>query len=158
MNLDFKDLYSTGLIYKKNDVKRKTYRYLDKNDQQQTIEFYDYFDHLKKHGFKWESQLLSFEVTLATDDKTLVKKVIQSYDPTALAKEISRITTYKNEKSWVETMDYIYDLPSKYTLNQKVKAEDITRFQREVYRYTAFENETNIYKKCAILIGRSIKP
>ena len=57
---------------KKNDVKRKTYRYLDKNDQQQTIEFYDYFDDLKKHGFKWESQLLSYEVTLTTDDKTLV--------------------------------------------------------------------------------------
>ena len=61
---------------KKDDVKRKTYRYLDKNDQQQTIEFYDYFDPLKRHGFKWEKMVLSYEVTLATDDKTLVKKCV----------------------------------------------------------------------------------
>ena len=47
----------------------------------------------------------------------------------------------------METADYIDDLPSKYALNQKVKAEDITCFQREVYRYTAFKNEKNIYKK-----------
>ena len=55
-------------------------------------------------------------------------------------------------------MDYIDDLSSKYTSNQKVKAEDITRFQREVYRYTTFKNETNIYKKHDILIERSTKP
>ena len=72
---------------------------------------------------------------------------MQPYDLTALAKEISRITTYRSEKAWVETMDYIYDLTSKYPLIQKIKAEDITRCQREVHRYTAFKNETNIYKK-----------
>ena len=50
-------------------------------------------------------------------------------------------------------MDYIDNFPSKYTLNQKVKAEDITRFQREGYRYTAFKNEINIYQKSAMLIA-----
>ena len=55
-------------------------------------------------------------------------------------------------------MDYIDDLPSKSTLNQKVKAEDINRFERETHRYTALKNETNYIKKCAILIGLSAKP
>ena len=76
--------------------------------------------------------MLSYEVTPATNDKTLVKRFIQPYDATALVKGMSKITTYKNEKAWTETMDYIDDLPSKYALNQKVKTEDVTRFQREV--------------------------
>ena len=51
--LDFKDLYNSGQLQftKKDDVKRTTYRYLDQNEQQQTIEFYDYFHHLKKTLF-----------------------------------------------------------------------------------------------------------
>ena len=44
-------------------------------------------------------------------------------------------------------MDYIDELSSKYTVNQKVRAEDITRFQREVHKYTAFKNEKKLYKK-----------
>ena len=60
---------------------------------------------------------------------------------------MSKIFAYRNEKAWVETMDYIDDLPSKYALNQKVKAEDIPRFQRELYRYTALKNEKKLYKK-----------
>ena len=77
--------------------------------------------------------MLSYEVTLATNDKTLAKKFMQPDDPTALAKEINRIATCKTEKACVEIMDYINDLPSKYVLNQKVNAEDITCFQREVF-------------------------
>ena len=91
--------------------------------------------------------LLSCEVTLATDDKTFVKTFIQPYDPSTVAKEMSKIFVYQKEKAWMETMDDIDDLPSKYSLNQKVKAEDITRFQREVYRYTTFKNEQKFYKK-----------
>ena len=104
--------------------------------------------------------MLSYKVTLSTDEKTLVKKFIQPYDPSALAKD--KITTYKNVREWAETMDYIDDLSSKYALNQKVKTEDITGFPRDVYRYTAFNTpllkmKKTYLKNYAILIEHITK-
>ena len=49
---------------------------------------------------------------------------------------------YKNVNTWVEIVNYNIDLPSEYPLNQKVKAEDISRFQREIFRYNAYKQPT----------------
>lgn len=44
---------------------------------QETVEFYDYFDRLEKFGFKWEDAAIEFKysVKLSSDKKKLTKKL-----------------------------------------------------------------------------------
>ena len=54
------------------------FQYYDTTTQkQETIEFYDYYHHLKNFGFAWEhaSLELKYEMTLSADEETLTKKI-----------------------------------------------------------------------------------
>ena len=65
---------------------------------------------------------------------------------------------YKNINAWAAIVIYTEDLPLKSPLNQKVKVEDISQFQREVFRYNAYKNPLQIFGEgLAILIGRGTK-
>ena len=53
-------------------------KYCDKTTQkEETIEFYNYYDHLKNFGFTWEQSPLElkYEITLSSDEKTSTKKI-----------------------------------------------------------------------------------
>ena len=45
---------------------------------QETVEFYDYFDRLEKFGFKWEDAAIEFKysVKLSSDKKKINKKIV----------------------------------------------------------------------------------
>ena len=48
---------------KKDDVKRHTFSYKS-GGKNKSIEFYNYFEHLKKHVFQWKDGFISYEVKL----------------------------------------------------------------------------------------------
>ena len=63
------------------DVLINRFQYYDTAMQkQETIEFYNYYDHPKRLGFIWEYTLMQFkyEITLSIDVKTLTKKITVS--------------------------------------------------------------------------------
>lgn len=66
---------------KRTDVLINGFQYYDTTTQtQETIEFYNYYDHLKRLGFIWEYTPMQFkyEITLSIDVKTLTKKITVS--------------------------------------------------------------------------------
>ena len=74
-NLDLK-IYKIGyfeiivLFKKRTDVLINSFQYCDTTTQkQETIEFYDYYYHLKKFGFTWEHASLEvkYEIALSAD-------------------------------------------------------------------------------------------
>ena len=44
-----------------------------------SIEFYDYYNHLKGFDFKCENDLLKYEITLSADQKQIEKKICASW-------------------------------------------------------------------------------
>ena len=54
--MEIENLFFTAVEFEKQgDVKKQTFTYKDEKHEQKTVEFYDYYDHLKKkHGFKWK--------------------------------------------------------------------------------------------------------
>ena len=71
------------------DVLINRFQYYDTAMQkQETIEFYNYYDHLKRLGFIWEYTLMQFkyEITLSIDVKTLTKKITV---PKSISQQIS---------------------------------------------------------------------
>ena len=65
-------------LQKGTDVLINGFQYYDTTIQQQeTIEFYDYYYHLKNFGFMWEHAPLElkYEITLSADEKILTKKI-----------------------------------------------------------------------------------
>ena len=39
--------------------------YKDEKYEEKTVEFYDYYDHLKKHRFMWKDRLISCEIKIS---------------------------------------------------------------------------------------------
>ena len=74
-----KDYFDTTVPFKKRtDVLINGFKYYDTTTQkEETIGFYDYYDHLKNFGFTWEHKplQLKYEMTLCSDEKTLTKKL-----------------------------------------------------------------------------------
>ena len=79
VNLDLKicneDLLDVSIPFKKiTDVLVNGFQYYDTVTQkQETIEFHDYYDHVKRFGFTWEyaPMKLRYEIILSADEKTL---------------------------------------------------------------------------------------
>ena len=73
LNLDChfykKDLFDITISFKKrSDVLTTGYTYFDATtNKNETIEFYDYYNHLKEFGFKWESDSVRYEIILSAD-------------------------------------------------------------------------------------------
>ena len=62
---------------KRTDVLNNGFKYYDTITQkEETIEFYNYYNHLKKFGFTWEHSSLEFkyEIKLSSDEKKNAKK------------------------------------------------------------------------------------
>ena len=82
-NLDlkiYKEDYSdiTVPFVKRTDILINGFKYCDTATQkEETIEFHNYYDHLKNFGFTWEHLPLEFnyEITLSSDEKTSTKKL-----------------------------------------------------------------------------------
>ena len=63
---------------KRTDVLINELKYYDTTTQkEETIEFYNYYDHLKSFGFTWEHSPLEckYEITLSSEEKALTKKI-----------------------------------------------------------------------------------
>ena len=58
---------------KEDDVKKQSFEYNNEKGGK-TVAFYDYYDHLKKHGLKWVHNLISNEVKISPDGKHLIKE------------------------------------------------------------------------------------
>ena len=76
-NLDYhfykKDLFDITVPLKK--VLTTGYTYFDTTTNKiETIEFYDYYNHIKDFGFKWENDLVKYEIILSADQKQIEKK------------------------------------------------------------------------------------
>ena len=71
--MEMKNLFFPAVEFEKQgDVKKQG------KHEEKTVEFYDYYDHLKKHGFKWKDSLISYEIKISSDGKNLIKKNIHT--------------------------------------------------------------------------------
>ena len=71
-----KDLFDLNSLFKKrSDVLTTDYTYFNTTTNKiETIECYDYYNRLKDFGFKWENDLVKYEITLSTDQNQIEKK------------------------------------------------------------------------------------
>ena len=71
------EAFETTIPFKnRSDVAVKSFKYYDTTTKkQETIDFYDYFDHLERFGFEWEEVQLQFKYSVKlSDDKTKINK------------------------------------------------------------------------------------
>ena len=72
------EAFETIILFKKrSDVAVRSFKDYDTaTKKQETVDFYDYFDHLERFGFEWEEAQLQFKysVKLSDDKKKLIKK------------------------------------------------------------------------------------
>ena len=68
-----KDLFDITVPFKK--VLTAGYTYFDTTtNKTETIKIYDYYNHIKDFGFKWENDLVKYEIILSADQKQIEKK------------------------------------------------------------------------------------
>ena len=74
-----KDLFDLNSLFKKrSDVLTTDYTYFNTTTNKiETIECYDYYNRLKDFGFKWENDLVKYEITLSTNQKQIEKKLVR---------------------------------------------------------------------------------
>ena len=72
-----KDLFDITIPFKKrSDALTTDYTYFNTTTSKiETIEFYDYYNHLKDFGFRWENDLVKYEIILSADQKQIEKKI-----------------------------------------------------------------------------------
>ena len=57
--MEMENIFFTAVEFEKQDyVKKQTFTYKDEKHEEKTIEFYDCYNNLKKHGFKWKDSLI----------------------------------------------------------------------------------------------------
>ena len=150
-------LFFTAVDFEKeNDVKKQRFTYKDEKHKEKTVEFYDYYDHLKKHGFKWKDSLTSYKIKISSDGKNLIKRFKHTYDKKTLADETSMILVYKSTKEEEHSLNYIKQIPRHFKHNKKgsiVKSDQmLTADLREVIRSEAYVLEDNYRMKLVYLI------
>ena len=61
-----RELFDITIPFKtRTDILTARYTCFDTTtNKNETIEFYDYYDHLKNFGFKWENETVQYEITL----------------------------------------------------------------------------------------------
>ena len=156
LNLDLK-IYKEGdfdivVTFKKRmDVLINGFQYYDTTTQkQETIEFYDYYYHLKNVGFTWEHGPLEFkyEITVSTNEKTLPKKLTMSKSTRhKIAVDESRII-YTNIKNQVVTVssEYIAEIPLYFNIKKPGQVKDlrnVSSLDSEKLRYQFKVKATN---------------
>ena len=64
-------------FFKKSDVLTTGYTCFDiTTNKILTIELYNYYNHLKDFGFKWENDLVRYEITLTENQKQIEKNLL----------------------------------------------------------------------------------
>ena len=73
-----KDLFDVATPFKnRSDVFTLGYTCFDTTTNKiQTIELYNYYNHLKDFGFKWENDLVGYEITLTENQKQIEKNLL----------------------------------------------------------------------------------
>ena len=61
-----RELFDITIPFKtRTDILTARYTCFDTTtNKNETIEFYDYYDHLKNFGFKWENETVQYKITL----------------------------------------------------------------------------------------------
>ena len=63
--MEMENIFFTAVKFEKQeDIKKQMFMYKDEKWEEKTVGFYDYYDHLKKHGFKWKDRLISCEIKI----------------------------------------------------------------------------------------------
>ena len=98
------------------DVLVNSFQYYNKTTQkQETIEFYDYYYHLKNFSFTLEHAPLEFKhkITLSANKKTLTKKLAMGkFTRHSIAVDESRIIYTNNKNQAVTTSsEYTSEIP-----------------------------------------------
>ena len=104
------DWFSIAVPFqKRTDVLINGFEYYDTTTQkQETIEFYDYYYHLKNFGFTWEHAFLElkYEITLSTDEKPLTKNITMGKNTTF------KITVDESKMMYVTNKNNVASLSS----------------------------------------------
>ena len=131
------------------------FTYKDEKDEEKTVEFYHYYDHLKKHGFKWKDSVISYETNFFSDGKHLIKTFKHPYGNKTLADETSMILVYKSTKEEDHLLNYHKQIPRHFKHNKEgsiVKSNQmLTADLREVIRSGACALEDNYRIKLVYL-------
>ena len=128
-------------LEKKDDVKKQTVKYNNEKGEEKMVEFYDYFDHLKKYGFTWTNSLILYQVKILPDGKNLIKTFKHPYNLSLLAEEFSRIIKFIDQRRQNKQIDYMKSFSDHFKYNKKgtIVTEDVlTANFRETIRYKSY--------------------
>ena len=154
--MEMENLFFTAVEFEKQgDVKKQTFTYKDEKHKEKTIEFYDYYDHLKKHRFKWKDGLICYEIKISSDGKNFIKTFKHPYDKKILADETPMILVYNSTKEEERSLNYSKQIPRHFKQNKErsiVKSDQmLTPNLREVIRSEAYVLEDNYRMKLIYL-------
>ena len=96
---------------KQDNVNKQTFTYKDEKHEENTVQFCDYYDHLKRRGFKWKDSLISYEIKISSGGKNLIKTFKHPYDKKSLADETFVMLVYKSTKEEECSFNYIKQIP-----------------------------------------------
>ena len=101
-HLYIKDLSDITTPFKKrSDVLTTSYSYFDTTtNKNETIEFYNYYNHLKNFGFNWENDSVRYEITLSVDQKQIEKFFWCKWDKSVNLKDETTMINIYNGRSY----------------------------------------------------------
>ena len=85
---------------KRSDLITTGYTYFDTTtDKNEKMEFFDYYNHLRDFGFKWENNSVRYEITLSVDQKQLEIKFCCKWDKSVYLKDETTMINVYNGRS-----------------------------------------------------------
>ena len=95
-----KDLFDVTIPFKeRSDILMTGNTYFDTTTNKiETIEFYDYYNHLKDFGFTWENDSVRYDITLSTDQKQIEKKFWCKWNKSVYLKDETKMIYAYNGK------------------------------------------------------------
>ena len=159
-NLDlkiYKEIDINVAFQKRIDVLINGFQYYDTTTQkQETIQFYDYYCHLKKFGFTWEHTPLElkYEITLSADEKTLTKKITMGKNTRFkfIVGESRMIYVTSNNNVASLSLEWVKEIPISFNIIKPGQVKDlrnIDRLDKETIRknYNRKANNNLFYSK-----------
>ena len=141
--MEMENLFLTAVEFeKKGDVKKQTFTYKDEKHDEKIVKFYDYYDHLKKQGFKCNDSLIPYEIKISSDGKNLIKTFKHSYDKKTFTDETSMILVYRSTKEEEHSLNSIKQIPRHFKHNKEISIKKRDQMLmadlREVIRSEAY--------------------
>ena len=98
---------------KRSDVLVTGYQYFHTTtNKSETIEFYNYFDHLKNLGFKWENDVVLYKITLSANQEFIEKKFWSKVSKYGVAVNEATILTEDERKLRSLNNEYLKTIPT----------------------------------------------